>query len=68
MLNIVYITVLVLALVGLGGTQVAHATRQSWRYDAGYLQGISGVELNKTTTHTQEFMSGYTNGSKQVLV
>ena len=65
MLNIVYITVLVLAL---GGTQVAHATRQSWRYDAGYLQGISGVELNKTTTHTQEFMSGYTNGSKQVLV
>lgn len=38
MLNIVYITVLVLALVGLGGTQVAHATTP---YQSGYLGGIA---------------------------
>jgi hypothetical protein len=34
----------------------------SWRYNAGYLQGVSGVQLKGT--HTQEFMSGYINGTE----
>jgi hypothetical protein len=36
-------------------------TNKSWRYNAGYLQGVSGVQLKGT--HTQEFMSGYINGT-----
>src|SRR5215469_4970698 len=37
---------------------VAFAT--TWRYDAGFLQGVSGGELE--AHHTQEFMSGYLKG------
>ena len=37
-------------------------TNESWRYNAGLLQGVSGVGLK--TNHTQEFMSGYAKGIK----
>jgi hypothetical protein len=41
---------------------IAHTTNQSWRYNAGFLQGVSGVQL--TSHHTPEFMAGYLNGSQ----
>ena len=33
---------------------------ESWRYNPGFLQGVSGAELK--THHTQVFMSGYVKG------
>jgi len=39
---------------------LAFANATSWGYDAGLLQGVSGVELKSHST--QEFMSGYTKG------
>jgi hypothetical protein len=44
------------------GSAIAHATNESWRYNAAFLQGVSGVELK--SHHTQEFMAGYINGTQ----
>jgi hypothetical protein len=57
-----HMNVLLLALLVAITPAIAHATNESWRYNAGFLQGVSGVELK--SHHTQEFMSGYINGSQ----
>jgi hypothetical protein len=48
----------------LGPTvQQQPTTNESWRYDAGYLQGKEDAKLKGT--HTQEFLSGYAKGIKE---
>jgi hypothetical protein len=53
--------ILLLPLLLLVTPAIAHATNESWRYNQGFLMGVSGVEL--IGHHTQEFLSGYINGT-----
>ena len=54
---IIALSIIPLILLTLAPT-VVYAS--SWRYDEGFLQGVSGAELKGT--HIQEFMSGYLKG------
>jgi hypothetical protein len=38
-------------------------TNESWRYNAGYLQGVQGAVLK--TYHTLDFLQGYIKGTQQ---